>query len=81
MKFSALARFAIAQLIDNNFKWARFEEVLNPDIQNKLAQLRLKGFTDILGITLAIKSKELQLKKNKKANLLPISHQVRSFQY
>ena len=57
MKFSALAYFAIAQLTDDNFKGARFEEGLKPGIQNKLAPLGLKSFANILGATLAIECK------------------------
>ena len=58
-KFSALASFATAQLTNENFKGAQFEEGLKSDIQNKLVSLRLKSFADTLGATLAIKSKEL----------------------
>ena len=73
-KFSALARFATAQLTNDNFKGARFEEGLKPSIQKKLAPLRLKSFADILGAALTIESKELQLKKNREANPPPKSH-------
>ena len=81
MKFSALSHFATAQLTDDNFKGACFEEGLKPGIQNKLAPLRLKSFIDILGAALAIENKELQLKKNWEANPPPKSHQSWTSQY
>ena len=58
-KFLALALFATAQLTDENFKGAQFEEGLKPSIQTNLAPLQLKSFTDILAIGLANKIKDL----------------------
>ena len=80
-KFSTLAHFSTTQFTDDNFKGALFKEGLKLGIQNKLAPLRLKNFADILGAALAIKSKELQLKRNRESNPLPKSQQSGTSQH